>query len=161
MTDKQVWEIAQEIMDKHKKMFESENAFERRTYQLQQEELQDDLAEEFGRRSGWKRAKTRFSVPALAGRKIHDGGRYNELPEGFGHREGDHPYFYRTADNRAAGVACHLYSIRGEADRDVLRRWAEARGLRAEFPDFPSWWIPEGTTLVVYKPKNGGNENES
>ena len=31
--------------------------------------------------------------------------------------------------------------------------WAAAQGLRASFPDdFPSWWFPGWTTLVLYEP---------
>ena len=36
-----------------------------------------------------------------------------------------------------------------------VERWAFERGLFLHFPDFPSWWLPGRTTLVLVLAKQG------
>jgi hypothetical protein len=113
---------------------------------LEHEAIQHHLAAEFGQRNGWKPG-IGFSPSMLARRAIFP--RRNESWTTTSDTI-DHPYFYR-ADRRAAAIAAHLYH--GTARRQGIVAWAEHHNLTATFPtDFPSWWYPGATTLVVYEP---------
>ncbi|MGE3405076.1 MAG: hypothetical protein AB7K63_20990 [Vicinamibacterales bacterium] len=111
------------------------------------------LAQQFGDRHGWRCSSADFSPAVLARRGVWDG-----RGDGLGawnYRLIDHPYFFRTPDRRAAAVAAHLYDnparVRAEIDAMAARH-----RLRASFPgDFPSWWVPEATSLCLYVPAGG------
>src|SRR5687767_15061539 len=61
------------------------------------------------------------------------------------------PFYYRTADRRAVAIAVHLYEAK-DWGRNPIRCWAAQHQPRVAFPaDFPSWWVPAGTTLCVYE----------
>jgi hypothetical protein len=69
------------------------------------------------------------------------------------------PYWFRYPDKRAAAVAAHLYDTTlAEHSAASIERWAWQHGLRAQWPkDFPSWWYPGRTQLLVItaRPKGG------
>jgi hypothetical protein len=115
---------------------------------LEQNAIQHHLAVEFGRRHGWTLSAKDFTIQCLARRGHHD-------PHGFfqGNTDAlDHPYFYR-AKGHATAIAAHLYRGAGDTREDQITAWAAAHDLAASFPtDFPSWWFPGWTRLVVYQP---------
>lgn len=109
------------------------------------------LAVEFGRRHGWQLSDSAFAILTLRLGKAR-AGQYRRncdetIPGGHDGRLMDHPYYYRK-DGKAAAVAAHLYDWPTIADD--CRVYAEQRGLTLLVPDFPSWWFPGSTTLVVY-----------
>jgi hypothetical protein len=123
---------------------------------LRHAELQRTLARRFGAERGWTLSSSAFSLRTLSRGKRH-GGRY--ILNGDGFFEGsiadcfDHPYWFRH-DGAAAAIAAHLYGFpHNKADCEAV---AAEYGLRFETPDFPSWWYPGGTTLVVYVGPAGG-----
>ena len=64
----------------------------------------------------------------------------------------DHGYFYRK-DRKAAAVAAHLYGDFDAAKRKDTEATAALYGLRVTWPeDFPSWYLPGRTTLIVCTP---------
>jgi hypothetical protein len=111
--------------------------------------LQHKLAVLFGKRRGWQLSASYFPPAVLARHGVSS--RTTDPAEGWTRAAADHPFFYRTDDQRAAAVAAHLYEARDQ-DRVAIRSWAAAHRLTVAFPtDFPSWWIPGGTTLCVYE----------
>jgi hypothetical protein len=103
------------------------------------------LCERFAASRGWRSGRE-FSLRCLSRGTIHDGRRgWASMTDRLPHDVGDHPYYFRTLDRRAAGIAVHLYDVPKIDDRR-----AASRGLRAEFPDFPSWWYPGRTTLLLW-----------
>jgi hypothetical protein len=112
------------------------------------------MAIDFGAARGWTLSRTTFGLRTLAEGKQHDGGQrymidgHNRNPEiGMFHTCFDHPYFYRR-HRKAAAVAAHLYGMPN--CRRECETLAATFGLLFEVPDFPSWWNPGATTLVVY-----------
>jgi hypothetical protein len=102
-----------------------------------------ELADEFGRRHGWRWTYRYFDIAALRGESLAS----DAFGDQFHYPFGDHAFFYRFMNGWPASVACHLY----DADPPRILAWAHAHGLQASFPaDFPSWWFPGRTTLVVY-----------
>jgi len=147
LTDTQVRAAIGE-MDSLLRKVQGETESTRQLRSMRHYDLQQALAAEFGRRNGWTRTRRRFTLYALRNRKVFDG-RSNQGQDGewFDYPHYDHGYFYRTPDKRAAAVVVHLYDIPVDLDS-----WAAAHGLEALRPDFPSWWNPGGTELVVYVP---------
>jgi hypothetical protein len=97
------------------------------------------LAVLFGERHGWRLSRSDFSPSVLARR-----GWPRELV--------DHGYFYRK-DRKAAAVAAHLYGTFDAAKRQDTEATAALYGLRVTWPeDFPSWYLPGRTTLIVCTP---------
>ena len=115
------------------------------------------LAMIFGAIYGWRLTDRPFTASVLARRGVwdgHTGCAFDTWPPQFV----DHPYFYRLG-NRASGLACHDYNTT-ESSRIATRAWAERSGLTVSFPEnFPSWWYPESTTLVVFTPGDAGGEH--
>lgn len=119
-------------------------------------EVQDEMADLFAERHGLRRTRKIFSLRVLAERKVHAGNRHEDhrdfaltLRGSFtGSSMIDHPYYFRDEDNRAAALAVHLYGV-----PDGIEEAAEEAGLDVSFPNFPTWWCPGGTQLVVYTPK--------
>ena len=115
--------------------------------------LQQRLAVLFGATRGWTLSRSDFTSAVLARRGLFDGrGYYADLwPRDLV----DHPFYYRK-DRMASAVAAHLYGTFDAAKRQDIAALAELKGLRATWPeDFPSWWLPGRTTLVVYTPMTG------
>jgi hypothetical protein len=112
-----------------------------------QEELKQTIAVEFGHRRGWKLSRKVFSLSQLLAR------RPGRTPTDYG--EGlpgvmDHPYYYRLG-RRPAAIACHIYdwNVNEQEAREICNR----RGMTYEVVrDFPSWWFPRHTQLVVFTP---------
>jgi hypothetical protein len=108
-----------------------------------------ELAMEFGRRHGWQLCHSEFTLACLAKRGGINGGWRAQVLDWSAL---DHPYYFRDG-RRAAAIAAHLYSNNWAEQMPKLSAWAECYGLRASFPtDFPSWYYPDGTKLVVYEP---------
>jgi hypothetical protein len=112
--------------------------------------VQHKLATIYGERHGWRLSASDFRPAVLARRGVS--ARAADPADDWMRAVADHPFFYRAADRRAVAVAAHLYDAR-HRDRVAIQSWAAAHRLRVAFPtDFPSWWVPGGTTLCVYEP---------
>jgi hypothetical protein len=116
--------------------------------------LQRRLAVDFGATRGLTLSRSTFGLRTLAQGKQHDGGqrfmldgRRRNPDTGLFHTQFDHPYFYRR-DRKAAAIAAHLYGMPN--CREQCLALAADFSLSFEIPDFPSWWNPGGTTLVLY-----------
>ena len=108
------------------------------------------LAVLFGERHGWHLSKSAFSPSVLARRGLFNGRGYHVDP--WPHELVDHGYFYRK-DRKAAAVAAHLYGDFDAAKRQDTEATAALYGLRVTWPeDFPSWYLPGRTTLIVCTP---------
>jgi hypothetical protein len=112
------------------------------------------LAIDFGAGRGWKLTNSDFGLRTLAEGKQHDGGqrysmfgRHTNPSAGDYHYNFDHSYYYRR-DRKAAAITAHLYGF--PSIRAACEKLAAEFGLEFEVPDFPSWWNPGATTLVVY-----------
>jgi hypothetical protein len=116
--------------------------------------MQRQLELEFGAAHGWKLSATTFGLVTLALGKRHGGSRSYDEDQGNGYWRGDlhasfdHPYYYRR-DGKAAAIVAHLYGW--PKVRAGCEATAAHYGLSFEVPDFPSWWNPGGTKLVVYR----------
>jgi hypothetical protein len=64
----------------------------------------------------------------------------------------DHGECFRGLDRRAAAFASNPYGLRWTADHPDIQAFCERFRLSAAIPDFPSWWFPGRTTLIVFKP---------
>ena len=113
--------------------------------------LKSQLAAEFGRRHGWQPSYG-FSLECLA----RHGERGRDEYGGWNRDAFDHSYYYREG-RRAAAIVAHLYPHDWGQRVPKLIAWADRQGLVASVPtDFPSWWMPDETKLVVYTPAIGG-----
>lgn len=111
------------------------------------------LAVLFGERHGWHLSKSAFSPSVLARRGLFNGRGYHVDP--WPRELVDHGYFYRK-DRMAAAVAAHLYGDFDAAKRQDTEATAALYGLRVTWPeDFPSWYLPGRTTLMVCTPLAG------
>lgn len=110
-----------------------------RAVEDKQKELLRILAEEFGRRNGLALTQ-KGRVPK----------RFTEHWDGaYSHYRFDHPYMYWDRSTKRHFVAAHLYrSIDGP---EIYEPNHKVR-LRGEvITDFPSWWYPGRTTLVLWR----------
>ena len=108
------------------------------------------LAVLFGERHGWHLSRSDFSPSVLARRGLFNGRGYHVDP--WPRELIDHGYFYRK-DRKAAAVAAHLYGIFDAAKCQDTEDTAALYGLRVTWPeDFPSWYLPGRTTLIVCTP---------
>lgn len=108
------------------------------------------MADEFGRVRGWRQSRSGFDVAVLAAGKMNSGGRRSYY--GWPHKFSDHRCYFRWPDRRAAAVVGQPYALTADTRRDA-EHWAAANGLRVSFPtDFPSWWYPGHSTLVLFEP---------
>lgn len=99
------------------------------------------LAAEFAERRGWRRGSV---VPSPRSLREHRFTRAQPLDENwewpdFDHREG---FVWRR---RPVAMVSHTYS----KNLSKARAWVEGMGLYFETPQFPSWYYPGGTKLVV------------
>ena len=109
------------------------------------------LAMLFGERHGWRLSKSDFSPSVLARRGLFNGGGYHVDP--WPRELVDHGYFYRK-DRKAAAVAAHLYGNFDAAKRQDTMATAALYGLCVTWlEDFPSWYLPGRTTLIVCTPR--------
>ena len=115
--------------------------------------VQQRLALLFGATHGWALSRSDFIAAVLARRGLFDGRGYYAEP--WPRELFDHPFYYRK-DRMASAVAAHLYGTFDAAKWQDIAAFAELKGLRTTWPeDFPSWWLPGRTTLVVYTPLTG------
>lgn len=111
------------------------------------------LAVLFGERHGWHLSKSAFSPSVLARRGLFNGRRSHVDP--WPRELVDHGYFYRK-DRKAAAVAAHLYGDFDAAKRHHTEATAALHGLRVTGPeDFPSWYLPGRTRLIICTPLAG------
>jgi hypothetical protein len=111
------------------------------------------LAVLFGERHSWNLSRSDFSPSVLARRGLFNGRGYHVDP--WPRELVDHGYFYRK-DWKAAAVAAHLYGTFDAAKRQDTEATAALYGLRVTWPeDFPSWYLPGRTTLIVCTPLAG------
>lgn len=111
------------------------------------------LALLFGERHGWQLTGSGFSPSVLARRGLFNGRGYHVDP--WPRELVDHGYFYRK-DRKAAAVAALLYGTFDAAKRQDTEATAALCGLRVTWPeDFPSWYLPARTTLIVCTPLSG------
>jgi len=76
----------------------------------------------------------------------------DDIPDPWPRELVDHGYFYRK-DRKAAAVAAHLYGTFDAAKCQDAEATAALYGLRVTWPeDFPSWYLPGRTTLMVCTP---------
>lgn len=118
------------------------------------DEIKLMLAEEFGRRNGWNLSKRWFSWGQLSRRSPQR--TLKEESDGLPHPHevADHRYFFRR-DKRPAALAVHLYGWPDPHCQASVADVCTKYGLVArEVTDFPSWWYPGVTHLVVYEPEN-------
>ena len=109
------------------------------------------LAMLFGERHGWRLSKSDFSPSVLARRGLFNGRGYHVDP--WPRELVDHGYFYRK-DRKAAAVAAHLYGNFDAAKRQDTMATAALYGLCVTWlEDFPSWYLPGRTTLIVCTPR--------
>jgi hypothetical protein len=146
--DGEVTALLQALVDTRSELFMAMRPLHIRYLQNDIVGLQRQLALLFGKRRGWHLSRSDFSPTVLAREGLFDGLGVHAVA--WSHDLVDHGYFYRK-DRKAAAVASHLYGEFHEANRRDIDTMAAHLGLKAEWPeDFPSWWVPGGTTLVVY-----------
>lgn len=104
---------------------------------------QNALSLEFGSRHGWT-VGSAFSVRTLR-EGARTTGRLYDTRGGWDQAFADHPFFYRS-NGRAAALAAHVFGSTTGADE-----WAQRAGLVVKRPNFPSWWYPGRTTLIIYE----------
>ena len=110
------------------------------------EHLQDQMATEFGKLRGWKRSKARLRRGNM--RTMEEESIFGDLQ---GMPRVDHPWAYWCPETRRHIVASHDYDCdaRRQADNAAF---AARNNLIVEYPgDFPSWWYPGSTTLVLWR----------
>ena len=112
-------------------------------------ELQERAAQLFGESRGWKLSPSSFSFSVLAKRKVHNP---HEIAPYAPHDIADHPYYYRTADRRAAAIVAHNYNLRESERARAKIVEAVGPGIKVSFLGDVSWWYPGWTTLVLYEP---------
>jgi hypothetical protein len=69
--------------------------------------------------------------------------------DGMHHDLFDHGYYYRL-DRCAAAIAAHVYDWAPEK-LEAAADWGAQRGLAVSIPEFPSWWYPGRTTLLLWR----------
>ncbi len=107
-----------------------------------------ELAVEFGRRQGWKLTTAGFALSKLSRRPARELGQWSS-PGLYDSYCMDHPFYYRD-ENGPVAVAAHLYA--GERKEADVIAFAERLGCAVSLDeDFPSWWYPGQTRLVVYR----------
>ena len=150
------WEAARELRARQDEAHAKADRQGRwRGYPQEVWDLGAALARQFGQERGWNWTDRDFGTRVLARRGVHYG-RRNAWEEAdlFPDSVVDHPYFYRR-NRKAAGVAAHLYDV--DYHWSAILQFAQAYGLRVTRPNFPSWWFPGWTTLVLYEPADRGS----
>lgn len=115
-------------------------------------ERQNAEAISFGRRHGWVMTSRHkgFGVLTLSRGCVRViSPKWGGWDRDTNHRAFNHPYFYRWRNQRAAAIVSHPYHCDVEM-RQSCREFAMANGLKVEFPDELSWWVPGDTTLVLW-----------
>lgn len=119
--------------------------------QQDQHATRQRLAVLFGERHGWHLSRSAFSPSVLARRGLFNGRGYHVDP--WPRELVDHGYFYRK-DRKAAAVAALPYGTFDAAKRQETEDTAALYRLHVTWPeDFPSWYLPGRTTLIVCTPR--------
>jgi len=142
--------LARAVTDYQEKLCAAKSYPRINALQQDQHATRQRLAVLFGERHGWHLSKSAFSPSVLARRGLFNGRGYHVDP--WPRALIDHGYFYRK-DRKAAAVAAHLYGTFDAANRQDTEATAALYGLRVTWPeDFPSWYLPGRTTLIVCTP---------
>jgi hypothetical protein len=107
--------------------------------------MQEHLIDAFCSQYGWRRARARSDLNRLWLGPSWD---WSIVPWDGGHLF-DHTYYFRRPTERAYAIASHPYDV-NESYKLEAAALANKYGLIVEYPDFPSWWRPPATTLVVW-----------
>jgi hypothetical protein len=148
------WTIAGLIADALRtQQTEASRRAPRSRLQLLQEEigkLRSLLIDIFAERNGWRASHAWFTPSMLAKRGVayHP---WRDRPDWSGAFI-DHCHCFRTPNRRAAAFASNPYGLRWTVDHLDIRAFCERFRLSAAIPDFPSWWFPGRTTLIVFTP---------
>lgn len=106
---------------------------------------QNAVALEFGKSREWNLSGREFNLTCLAAGRISRSLQCSDSAE---YRLTDHHYCYRI-HRRPVAIAAHLYDY-ADKEPEIIEACARL-GLIFEVPkDFPSWWYPGESTLVVY-----------
>jgi hypothetical protein len=118
--------------------------------------IQDQVAVEFGRSRGWKLSRKMFSLEQLrTGRPMRGSKDYAGISPRF-----DHPYWYR-AGRVPVAIACHLYDWDGWHEEEFAAE-CKRHGLQySVVTDFPSWWLPGWSQLVVVTAMRRASESRA
>ena len=142
--------LASAVTDYQEKLCAAKSYPRINALQQDQHATRQRLAVLFGERHGWHLSKSAFSPSVLARRGLFNGRGYHVDP--WPRALIDHGYFYRK-DRKAAAVAAHLYGTFDAANRQDTEATAALYRLRVTWPeDFPSWYLPGRTTLIVCTP---------
>jgi hypothetical protein len=148
------WTIAGLIADALRtQQTEASRRAPRYRLQLLQEEigkLRSLLIDIFAERHDWRPSQAWFTPSMLAKRGVayHP---WRDRPDWSGGFI-DHGQCFRTPDRRAAAFASNPYGLRWTTDDPDIRAFCERFRFSAAIPDFPSWWFPGRTTLIVFTP---------
>ena len=149
-SDDEIAALASAVTDYQDKLRAAKSYPRINALQQDQHATRQRLAVLFGERHGWHLSKSAFSPSVLARRGLFNGRGYHVDP--WPRALIDHGYFYRK-DRKAAAVAAHLYGTFDAANRQDIEATAALYGLRVTWPeDFPSWYLPGRTTLIVCTP---------
>jgi hypothetical protein len=136
-------------------MHEAAQAYRAKDYgawrhaQHEEEDLRLHLAQTFSEARRWRPAKAGFDLPTLArgGTSTDWMTALQNSPVMVTRAVLDHPYYFKR-NRKAAAIAAHLYNYPDCKEQCISV--ARAFDVTFEAPDFPSWWFPGGTTLVLY-----------
>jgi hypothetical protein len=119
---------------------ETETPWQREQRLKRTHELQAELIKRFCRKHGWARTRTRTDIKM----------EWLGMAEPWVHHLFDHTYCLRHATRRRHyAIATHPYNVNPEYER-LAQQVADEYGLLVEYPDFPSWYYPGRTTLVLW-----------
>ena len=148
-SDDEIAVLASAVTDDQEKLRDAKGYPQINALQQDLQATRQRLAVLFGERHGWHLSKSAFSPSVLARRGLFNGRGYHDP---WPRELVDHGYFYRR-DRKAAAVAAHLYGTFDAAKRQDTEATAALYGLRVTWPeDFPSWYLPGRTTLIVCTP---------
>jgi hypothetical protein len=152
-SDDEIATLARAVTEYQERLCEAKGYPRINALQQDQRATRQRLAVLFGERHGWHLTRSDFSPSVLARRGLFNGRGYHVDP--WPRALVDHGYFYRK-DRKAATVAAHLYGNFDAAKRQDTESTAALYGLRVTWPeDFPSWYLPGRTTLIVCTPLAG------
>lgn len=109
--------------------------------------IHETLAREFAIFNGWRLSKPSFGLGQLARRSNQSRRHEPTLPP----HPFDHNYFYReiVPPYRPAAIATHPYTF----DDSQFLELATKYGIDVQLiEDFPSWWFPGSTHLILATP---------
>ena len=149
-SDDEIAVLASAVTDDQEKLRDAKGYPQINALQQDLQATRQRLAVLFGERHGWHLSKSAFSPSVLARGGLFNGRGYHVDP--WPRELVDHGYFYGK-DRKAAAVAAHLYGTFDAAKRQDTEATAALYGLRVTWPeDFPSWYLPGRTTLIVCTP---------